>query len=123
MLTLTKQLSEADVALFALVMGEIALDVNDPPIPARQARQIVPMALLAALLASAAARHASPPAGARLASERIRYIESAYTDDTLTATAEIVGYDAETRSARIQAHCDNQDGRRLAEGEYLLRDM
>jgi hypothetical protein len=121
--TLTKQVSEADVALFDLVMGEAQLSTEEPIIPARQSRQIVPMALVDAFLASAAARHSDSPGGAQLSASSIRYLEAAYTDDTLTATAQVSGYDASTRSLRISAHCETEDGRRLAEGEYILRGL
>ncbi|MBF6590048.1 MAG: hypothetical protein IVW57_05880 [Ktedonobacterales bacterium] len=121
--TLAKQVSEADVALFALVMGQAQLNAEDPAIPARTTRQVVPMALISALLASVAARHSSRPGDARLVSETVSFIEAAYTDDLLTATAEISGYESGSRALRIRARCETQDGRRLAEGEYLLNDL
>jgi hypothetical protein len=120
---LTKQVSDADVALFALVMGETQITADETPIPARQPRQIVPMALVAALLTSAAARHSDRPGGTQLSTGTVHYLEAAYTDDTLTATAEISAYDAGTRSLRILARCETADGRRLAEGEYMLGDL
>jgi len=122
-MTLTKQVSEADVALFALVMGESQITAEELPIPARQTRQIVPMALVSALLASAAARHSDRPGGAQLSTGTIRYLEAAYTDDILTATAEISAYDTAARTLRIQTRCETADGRRLAEGEYVLSDL
>lgn len=120
--SLTKQVSEADVALFALVMGETKITTEEPPIPARPSRQIVPMALVSALLASAAARLSDRPGGAQLSTGTIRTLEAAFTDDTLVATAEISGYDAGARALRVAARCETSDGRRLAEGEYLLSE-
>jgi acyl dehydratase len=122
-MTLTKQVSEADVALFALVMGETQITAEEPPIPPRQTHQIVPMALVSALLATAAARLSDRPGGAQLSTGTIRYLEAAYTDDTLTATAEISGYDAAARALHILARCETADGRRLADGEYVLSDL
>jgi hypothetical protein len=115
-------MSEADVALFALVMGETKITAEDVPIPPHPSRQIVPMALVSALLSEAAARLSDQPGGAQLGMGTIRVLESAFTDDTLVATAEISGYDAGTRALRVAAHCETTDGRRLAEGEYLLRE-
>jgi hypothetical protein len=118
--TITKEFSEADLALFMLVMGDAALTADEPLRPERQQRQAAPGALLVALLASTVARHAQRPQYARFVSAATRVIEPAYTDDTLIATAELTALDGETM--RVAAHCDNQDGRRLAEGEFLLSD-
>jgi hypothetical protein len=122
-MTLTKQVFDADVALFSLVMGETQIVAEEPPIPARQPRQIVPMALVSALLASAAARHSDRPGGTQLSTGTIRYLEAAYTYDTLTATAEVSAYDPGARALRILARCETADGRRLAEGEYIMSDL
>lgn len=120
--TLTKQLSEADIALFVLVTGDAPLDREEPPDPRAGLRQTAPLSLLAALLASAAARHAARPEQARFLSQSVRFAEPALTDDTITATAEIVGYDEAERALRIEARCANQEGRQLADGQFLLRD-
>ncbi|MEO7002846.1 MAG: acyl-CoA thioesterase domain-containing protein [Ktedonobacterales bacterium] len=120
--TLTKELSEADLALFLLVMGDGQLAAEEPPNPERQVRQQAPGALLAALLTAAAARHAARPQFAHVLSASIRFVEPAYTDDQLIATAELVAIDATTQALHVTAHCENQDGRRLAEGEFDLSD-
>lgn len=123
--TLTKQISDADVALFNLVIGRMAVipDQEQPQIATQTTRQIAPMAMLAAMLSGAAAQHGLRPDSARFFSENIRFIEPAYTDDTLTASAVLVGRDDASQSMRIFAHCENQDGRRLAEGEFVLSDQ
>jgi hypothetical protein len=120
--TVTKQLSEADVALFALVTGDAPLNTEEPPDPQRGVRQAAPLSLLAALLASAAAQHAERPDLARFISQTVRFREPALTDDTITAAAEIVGYDASEHALQIDVRCDNQEGRRLAEGRFLLHE-
>lgn len=121
--TLTKQLSEADVALFALVVGEAPTASEEPAASARPTRQVAPNALLSAILGTVAARLAVRPGVARVLGEEIHYHEAAFTDDTLTTTAAVTGVDAGSQSLRISAHCTNQDGRRVAEGEFLLRDV
>jgi len=120
--TLTKQLSEADIALFVLVTEDAPLDGDEPPDPVRGARQAAPLSYLAALLTNAAARHAGQPAIARIVRQSVIFHEPAYTDDTVTATAEIVARHAADRTLGVSVRCDNQEGRRLAEGEMLLRD-
>ena len=121
--TLTKQLSEADVALFQLVTGETEVTAEEPPIPARQVRQAAPMSLVGALLATAAARHSIRPDLARFLTQTITFHEPAYNDDALTVTAQVAGQDDASRALRIVARCDNQDGRRLADGEFLLSEQ
>lgn len=120
--TVTKQISEADAALFALLVGELPALSEELPPSAHQPRQIVPMAFVSALLATAAARHSFRPGMARLLGAQIRFGESVYTDDTLTTTAEVTGYDSASHSVRILARCTSQDGQRVAEGEFVLRE-
>jgi acyl dehydratase len=122
--TLTKQITDADVALFMLVTGQTTVTPEQVlPLAAQTTRQIAPMAMLAAMLSGAAAQHGLRPGSVRFLSEAIRFVEPAYTDDTLTATAELVGRDAGSQSLRVFAHCESQDGRRLAEGEFVLSDQ
>ena len=121
--TLTKQISDADVALFLLVTGQTTITPEQIPIPAQSTRQIAPMAMISAMLSGAAAEHGLRPGSVRFLSESIRFAEPAYTDDTLIATAELVDRDDASQSLRIFAHCENQDGRRLAEGEFVLSDQ
>jgi len=121
-ITVTKHISEADIALFDLVTKDATLSADDPPSPDRQPRQSAPFALLAAFLAAAAARHAPWPTGARFAHEVVRYAAPIYTDDTLSAVARVTAYDSVSRRLHIHAHCDNQEGMRLAEGEFVLFD-
>lgn len=118
--TVTKQISEADVALFGLVTKDEAVNGDEPPPPVRQPRQAAPFPMLAAFLASAAARHLPQPDLARFERQVVEFAAPAYTDDTLHATAEIAAYDSASHSLRVRAHCDNQEGLRLAEGEFIL---
>jgi acyl dehydratase len=120
--TLTKQLSEADIALFELVTGDAPLAREEPPDPRRGPREAAPLSLLAALLAAAAARHAARPDQARFLSQTVRFAEPALTDDTVTATAKIVGHDPTEHSLRIKARCENDEGRLLADGTFVLRE-
>jgi hypothetical protein len=120
--SVTKLLSEADIALFELVTCDTPLSSEEPPDLKRRPRQPAPLSQLAALLASAAAQHATRPDLARFISQTVRFTEPALTDDTVTATAEIVGYDPAKRALKIHARCDNQEGRRLAEGQFLLHE-
>src|SRR5260370_5608549 len=106
-----KQVSEADVALFELVTRDDQLDAEEPPKPARSRRQAVPFPLIAALLASAAARHIPRPATARFERAEVCFSAPAYTEDTLSAVAEIAeiaGHDASGQTLHVRARCQHQ---------------
>lgn len=118
--SVTKQISEADVALFELVTEDVSLSADEPPAPVRQPRQPAPFPLLAAFLAAAAARHSPRPASARFEREVVRFAAPIYTDDTLSAVARVTAYDSASHSLHIHAQCHNQEGQRLAEGEFIL---
>jgi len=116
-----KQVSEADVALFELVTRDDQLEAEDPPKPRRPRRQAVPFPLIAALLASAAARHIPRPATARFERAEVRFSAPAYTEDRLCALAEIAGHDASGQTLHVRARCENQEGLALAAGDFYLR--
>jgi acyl dehydratase len=122
MISISKTLSEADIALFLLVTNETVPSGDEPPLTSRHVREPAPLAMLAALLASAAIGHALYPASARFLTQTVRYCEPAYTDDTVTATAQVTGHDEVAHALLISVSCQNQEGRSLAEGEILLAD-
>ena len=119
---INKTLSEADIALFLLVTNETTPSGDEPPLTSRHAREAAPLVMLAALLASAASGHARRPDAARFLTQTIHYCEPAYTDDTVTATAQVTERDESAHALLISVSCENQEGRRLAEGEILLAD-
>ena len=120
--TLTKQLSEADVALFTLVTGDAPLEREEPPDPAARPRQVAPLSLLGALLTSAATHHATAPEHAQLVSQTVQFHAQVLTEDTVTATAKLIGYDAAQHVLQIEVRCEDQAGRRLADGQVVLRE-
>ena len=121
--TLSKAISEADVALFSLLTDDHLPTAEEASEEALQPHehQPVPPALIAALLAGAAARHAGGIGGARIAHADVRFLAGASTDDTLTVVAEVVGHDMAAGSAHVRAHCVNQDAALLAEGTFEVR--
>jgi acyl dehydratase len=120
--TVSKTLSEADIALFLLVTNETTPFGDEPPLTSRHTREAAPLSMLAALLASAAVGHALRPSSARFLSQSVRYCEPAYTDDTVVATAQVTARDEAAHALQISVSCENQEGRRLAEGEILLAE-
>ena len=120
-IALTKAISEADVALFALVTDNVKLQTEEPKASDSGGPSSVPAALLAALLGAAAARHVGESASATFLRAEVSFVGTAMADDTLTATAEVAGYDEASRVLRVRASCTNQEGQRLAEGSFELR--
>ena len=119
---LTKQISEADVALFELVTRDEDVQTTEPPRPDRRPRQAAPFPLVAAMLASAASRHQPTLGPVRFVREEVSFAAPAYTDDTLCAVAEVTGYDGASHILRVSVHCENEAGLRLAEGCFYLSD-
>lgn len=119
---LTKQISEADVALFELVTHDEDVQTSEPPKPDRRPRQAAPFPLVAAMLASVAGQHQPTSGPARFVREEVSFAAPAYTDDTLCAVAEITGYDGASHTLCVSVHCENQEGLRLAEGHFYLSD-
>src|SRR5262249_19871073 len=118
-----KQVSEADVALFELVTRDDQLTAEEPPgsSPRQPRRQAAPFALVAALMASAAARHMARPAAACFERQIGSFTAPAYTDDTLYVVAEVAALDAGSQMLHVRARCENQDGLALASGDFYLR--
>lgn len=120
--TLTRALSEADLALFALVMGDAELDGEARlDLEPRYQRMASP-ALLGALLTSCAALHSGQPASAHFDSARMRFIATALAEETVRVNATVTGHDEPTGALQIAAICEAEDGRTLAEAEFLLRN-
>ena len=121
--TLAKAISEADVALFTLVTNDQPPPpLADEPLPAAPAGPaIVPGAFVAAFLAATAARLLGGLAAAHLVRAEITTSAPAYTDDTLSASAQVAAYDPATQTLRVAVTCANQNGARLAEGTFDLR--
>ena len=119
--TFTKSVSEADMALFALITREDTDIPEEPTPPVRQPRQPASLALLASLLMAAAARHLETPARAPFTAQRLDFFAPPQTDDTLTIRAELVTYDAAADTSTITLTCQNQEQRPLAQGECTLR--
>jgi hypothetical protein len=116
----TKTVSEADIALFELISRDDDFVAEDPAPPVRQPRQIVPYPWLGSLLATAASHLLPLPSQAGFISHDITFIEPAYTDDILHMTVQVLAYDEARHSIRVGVTCQNQEYRRLADGEFGL---
>jgi hypothetical protein len=120
-LTLTKAMSEADVALFTLVTNDQPPNPDEPLPLDPMGRIQLPSAMLAAMLAVAASRHAGGLAAASIARADVVVPGVGWTGETLTTTAEVTAYDAASRTLRVRVQCANDQGQRLAEGIIDVR--
>jgi hypothetical protein len=115
----TRILSEADLAIFALLAGQLDLSgdvrLSLDPLP----RQPVPQALLAALLTAEAVRVAGQSSHARVTSAALRYPEQAYTDAELRLSAQFGAPDP-AGALHVTVEIHSEDERLLASGVVLV---
>lgn len=111
----TRVLTGADLALCALLAGQVDLS-GETQLSLEQAqRQPIPQTLLAALLTAAAAQLAGLSALTPILTAQLRFVEQAYTDEPLRFTARNGEPDAAGALA-VSVWMESEDGRRLAEG-------
>lgn len=117
--SIMRVLSDADLALFALLAGR--LDLSGPESLSLDAtpRQPVPQALLAGLLTAEAARVAGVSNHARVISADLRFAEQAYSDQPLRISAR-AGQTDPTGALQITVSMYSEDGRTLATGAVLV---
>jgi hypothetical protein len=119
-ITLSKTVSEADIALFGLINRDDAFVPEDPAPPVRLPRQMAPYPLLASLLATAISYLVREQAKARFLRQHIEFFWPVYTDDTLELKVEVSACDEASHTLHASVICHNQDQRRLAQGEFTL---
>jgi hypothetical protein len=117
--TTTRVLSDADLALFALLAGHLDLRGEVALSLEATARQPVPQALLAALLNTEALRAASQSPHARISSAALRFSEQAYTDEALHISASASAPDP-SGALSVAVGIYSAEGRLLASGTLLV---
>ena len=115
----TRVLSDADLALFALMAGQLDLRGDVQLSLESEPHQPVPQALLAGLLTAAAVRLAGQPDHARVASAALRFTEQAYTDEPLRISGD-VGERDPSGATQVAVSLHSDDGRLLASGDILV---
>jgi hypothetical protein len=119
-----RTLSGADLALYALLAGQVDLSGDVSLSLEENHHQPVPQELLAALLTSAARRLAGVADLTPLASVSLRYIEQAYTDEPLRFTRFVDDRATASDSTNpITVRVESADARPLAEAvvHFLAR--
>jgi hypothetical protein len=111
---LVRVLSSADVALSALLAGQVDLSGETSLSLEETPRQPAPAELLAVALTAAARRLAGVSADIPVESVTLRFIEQAYTDEPLCfAALDSAPDEADARAVMVRM--ESEEGRSLAE--------
>ena len=120
-LTAFRTVSEADIALFELIIrGERPAPDDVPATTNWQPRQAAPHALTVALLTAAAVRHLPEYPPVKIVQQEVRCYLPIYTDDTVQTDSSVLASEPGSSTVRVFARCFNQDGLELAEGQFDL---
>ncbi len=119
-LSMTRVLSGADLALFALLAGQLDLRGEVQLSLESTSHQPVSQALLASLLTSAAIRFTGQSDFARVSNATLRFSEQAYSDEPLRISATYDPQDP-TSAMRVAINLHSGDGRLLASGDILIQ--
>lgn len=117
----TKTISDADVAGFARITG----DFNPLHVDAEYASRsrfggrIAHGILTAGLISSVIGMHLPGPGGIYL-SQTLTFLKPVRIGDTITATAEVLAYDATRRRLRLRTTCVNQGDETVLDGEAVV---
>jgi len=119
--SLTKQITESDVLLFAEVTGDknpIHLD----PEYARQSRfkERIAHGMLTASLISAVLGNRLPGPGNIYVSQSLEFKAPVKLGDVITAEVEVIEKIPERNRVRLRTVCRNQDGTVVLEGEAVV---
>lgn len=113
--TYLRVLSDADLALCALLVDQVNLSGEKELSLVEVPRQPAPQALLATLMTAVAGRLAGVSTLTPVLSVSLRFIEQAYTDEELRFVALDVTPDA-AGALVVRLRVESADGRPLAEG-------
>ncbi len=119
--SLTKIVSEADVALYADLVG----DHNPVHLDAGYARRTrfgrrIAHGMLTAGLISAVLGTRLPGPGAIYLSQQLEFLAPVYFDDRIQAVVEVLSWRPDKRIITLKTDCYNQDGVQVLAGQAVL---
>jgi 3-hydroxybutyryl-CoA dehydratase len=119
--TFTKTITEADISTFAGLTG----DFNPIHVDAEYARrarfgQRVAHGMLTAGLISTVLGMRLPGPGGIFVSQTLRFRRPVRIGDTITAVAEVTGYEPARRVLNLHTTCLNQQGEPVIDGDAVL---
>lgn len=119
--SLTRTISDSDVAQFAALTGDSnPLHVDDAFAAQSRFGRRVAHGLLSAGLISALLGTKLPGPGAIYLQQTLRFVRPVYPGDTVTATVEVVACGAGRRTATLRTTCANAAGHIVLEGEAIV---
>ena len=117
----TKTVTESDVTTFAGLIG----DFNPLHVDAEYARKSrfgrrIAHGMFSGGLISAVLSNRLPGPGAIYLSQQIEFLDPVYIGDTITATAEVIGWQPDKRIITLKTDCLNQDQKQVVTGKAVL---
>ena len=119
--SVTKTITAADVEAFADLTGDRnPLHVDEAFAARSRFGGRIAHGLLTAGLLSTVLGMRLPGPGGIYVSQTLRFRRPVYIGDAVTATAEVVAYDADRRRLTLKTTCTNQRGETVLDGEAVL---
>jgi 3-hydroxybutyryl-CoA dehydratase len=117
----TKTITDADVRRFAEITGDAnPLHVDEAFASRSRFGGRIAHGILTAGLISTVIGMQLPGPGGIYISQTLAFLKPVRIGDTITATAEVVAYDAARRRLRLKTTCVNQDGATVLDGEAVV---
>ncbi len=119
--TFTKIITEADINAFAGITGDFnPLHVNVEFAARSRFGERIAHGMLTAGLISTVLGMRLPGPGGIFISQTLNFLKPVRIGDTVTASAEVVGYRADKRIVTLKTTCHNQRGEVVVDGEAVL---
>lgn len=119
--SLTKTVSEADVAIYADLIGDFnPLHVDDEYARKSRFGRRIAHGMLTAGLISAVLGNKLPGAGGIYLSQQIEFLAPVYLGDTIATTVEVTAWRPDKRILTLKTDCYNQDERQVVTGKAVL---
>lgn len=119
--SLTRTISDTDIATFAEITGDSnPLHVDDAFAAHSRFGRRVAHGLLSAGLISAVLGTKLPGPGAIYLQQTFRFVRPVYPGDTLTATVEVTAYRDDRRMVTLRTTCADQRGDIVLDGEAVV---
>ena len=119
--TFTKTITEADINAFAGITGDFnPLHVNVEFAARSRFGERIAHGMLTAGLISTVLGMRLPGPGGIFISQTLNFLKPVRIGDTVTASAEVIGYRADKRILTLKTTCHNQRGEVVVDGEAVL---
>ena len=119
--TITRTISDDDVAQFAEITGDDnPVHLDEQYAAGTRFGQRIVHGILTAGLISAVIGTKLPGLGAIYLSQQLKFLAPVHRGDTITASAEVVASRPDKRILTLHTQCINQDGQVVIDGEAVV---